>query len=210
MRTLPARRSTLVALLLAAAPAVAHAQVLATADLAVGVGSNAQRVSVAAWRPVTDVLGLVSLRAGLRATSYSGSGGTFDNRDPVTVALPATLPFAPAATGINLAVELEAAPPGPFTVGANLDLAGFAFGPTVTAGSFRAGLQSTSLFLGGRNDRGALNSEFYAGWHVLPLLTLRAGVSHSVTTYDVTAPGGTSARYQQFVTVPFVAVRLAF
>lgn len=201
------------ALLLPLSARTAGAQLIGALDASVGLGSGAQRLAVSAWRPVFNVLDRVVLSAGLRITSYTGEAGTYTNRGTASGSLTPTLSLSPQVYGINLAVAADVTVFGDFGVGFNLDLIGAATGANRVNGTLLAKPQSGSLFAGGSPDKGALNSETYLSWHALPTLTVRAGTSHYVTNYDVTDPiaaGSPSARYQKFVTVPFVALSFKF
>ena len=191
----------------------AGAQLIGAADASVGIGSGRQRLAVSAWRPVFDVLDRVTLSAGLRLTGYTGDAGTYTNRGTTGGSFAPTLSIAPQVYGINLAVAADVKVYGDFSAGFNLDLIGAATGADRLSGTLVAKPQTGSLFAGGSPDKGALNSETYIAWHALPTLTVRAGTSHYVTNYDVSDPlaaGSPSTRYQQFVTVPFVAVTFKF
>jgi hypothetical protein len=92
-------------------------------------------------------------------------------------------------------------------LGANLDVLGAAVGPSRRSGARTANPQTLSYFAYGTNDHGALDSEFYLAARLRETVDLRAGLSHYVTNYIVTAPGEPDARYQRFESTPFLAVR---
>ena len=202
---------TIVAILLGVsvnAPTVVGAQGLDGVDASIGAGSGALRVSTAAWRPLVSVLDRLTLSGGIRFTSYTGDAGTFTNRGSVSTALPTTISLAPNVYGLAVAAAAELDLLAGLSVGFNIDLAGGALGADQFSGPLRATLQRGSLLLGGTPDIGALNSETYVAWRVLPTLSIRGGTTHFVTNFDVTdRVSGASAKYQQFKTVPFVAVR---
>ena len=198
---------------LALAPRAAGAQLLGAADASVGIGSGNQRLAVSAWRPLTNVLDIVTLSYGVRLTSYTGDAGAYTNRGTTAGLFAPALSIAPQVVGINLGAAVDVAIWGDFGAGFNLDLIGVATGPERTSGTLVAKPQQGSLFAGGSPDKGALNSETYISWHALPTLIVRAGTSHYVTNYDVSDPlvtGSASTRYQRFVTVPFVALTFKF
>ena len=125
--------------------------------------------------------------------------------------LAASMAIDPGVFGVNVAVFGEVDVVGPLSLGANLDVLGLAAGPTRTIGSLEAKVQTVSYFLYGANDHGSLNSEFFAAVRVAPRVMVRAGLSHYETSYVVTdhgSSGSPSSRYQKFLSVPFVAVRL--
>ena len=209
-RALAALGLTSLALMVLALPA--SAQRLIAVDASIGVGDGAQRIAVSAWYPVATIADRLTLSGGVRLTSYMGSAGTFTNRGTVSGALTPTLALSPAVVGLAVAVQAELAVVGPLGVGFNIDLAGGALGADRTVGTLTATVQRGSLLLGGSPDVGALNSETYVTWAIAPTLAIRAGTSHYVTNYDVrdATGGGPTAKYQQFKTVPFVALRWRF
>lgn len=194
------------------APRIASGQRVVALDASVGLTSGAQRVAVSAWLPLTTVLDRLTVSGGARLTSYSGEAGTFANRGTVIGSLTPAVVFAPQVVGLNLAIQAELAVVGPLSVGFNIDVAGVAIGPDQRAAGLLARVQRGSLLLGGSPDVGALNSEMYVAWSIVPTVTVRAGTTHYVTNYDVSDPAATTpgAKYQQFKTVPFVAVSWRF
>ena len=178
-------------------------------DASVGAGSGAQRVAASAWRPVVTLAGRVHLGFGARVSAYAGDPTDYTNRGTVQGNLTSKFTIDPAVYAINAGVFGELSLGGPVAVGANLDLLGWATGPTRTAGALVAKPQAGSYFQYGSADHGALNSEFFASLRVAPRVRVRVGLSHYVTDYTVTdtaAAAAPSSRYQRFETTPFVAV----
>jgi len=182
-------------------------------DASVGLSAGSQRHALSAWYTAASLWGRVSLDVGIRATSYGGDAGLYNNRGTISGTFPNTLSISPGVVGLNAAVQTSVRVIGPVSAGFNLDLAGVATGATAIVGSLRASVPTGSLFLGGAADLGALNSETYVAVRLTDRLTLRGGTSHYVTGYavsDPATPGAPSVRYQKFVTVPFVAVAFRF
>lgn len=188
---------------LALTPQLARAQAW-SADLSVGASSEAGRAAIAIpWHlPVGQrlVLGI-----GPRVTYYAGSPARYRNRGRTTAALPARVTIDPSLAGLNLMVLAEVKLASSVSLGANLDIAGVAAGPSRNDGAVDLTPARGSLFLYGNADRGSLNSEFYVGVSPARGLTLRGGFSHYVTGYRGEA-GGATTRYLRFDSVPFVAV----
>lgn len=207
------RRLALCALLFALLARGAQAQRLVALDVSVGANNGGQRLAASAWLPLTTLLERITLSGGARLTSYNGESGTFGNRGTVTAALTPRLNFPSQVVGFAIAVQAEVAIVGPLSVGFNIDLAGVAAGGDQSVAGLTARVQRGSLLLGGSPDVGALNSETYVAWAFAPTFTFRAGTTHFVTNYEVrdpASPGVTAAKYQQFKTLPFVAVGWRF
>lgn len=191
----------------------AQAQRLVAFDVSVGANSGGQRIAAGAWLPLATLLDRITLSGGARLTSYHGESGSFGNHGTVTAALTPTLSFPSQAVGLAIAVQAEVAIVGPLSAGFNIDLAGVAVGGDQSVAGLTARVQRGSLLLGGSPDVGALNSETYVAWAFAPTFTLRAGTTHFVTNYEVrdpSSPGVPAAKYQQFKTLPFVAVGWRF
>lgn len=188
---------------LASLPLAANAQSVGW-DGSFGAGSDAWRAAVAGvWR-----VGLgqrITLGAGGRLTYYGGQAKPYRNQGTVTAALPARLSLDPAVLGLNAMVMAELHLLGPVGLGANVDLAGLALGPTRNVGAAELEPARGSLFLYGNNDRGSLNSEFYATVSPGSRVALRAGVSHYIVGYRG-QEGSDRTRYLRFDTVPFLAI----
>jgi len=150
--------------------------------------------------------GRIRLGAGPRLNHFGGDAGTYRTHDPRPTGLPSRVRLEPSVWSLNLMVSAELRVPGPFEVGANLDLAGVAIGESRAAGAERLRPARGSLFLYGDRDRGSLNSEYYLSLLLGRGLRVRAGASHYVTGYRVTG-GPVRPRYLRFDTVPFLAVR---
>ncbi len=178
-------------------------------DASAGGTSSAQRAAVGVWRPIVNPGGRVRLGVGVRLSAFAGDPVAYTNRGPVPGILPFTVTIDPAVYSLNAAVFGEVTLTGAVAVGANLDLAGIATGPTRTVGSLQAEPQQGSYFQNGSGDHGALNSEFFLALRIAPRLRVRAGLSHYVTDYTITdtgVAGSPSSRYQRFQSVPFVAM----
>jgi len=173
-----------------------------TWDLSAGLRDRSGRAALSALWQLR--FGPLSIGAGPRLTAYQGAPGRFTRRGGDTT-LPDTARVDPGVFGLNLMVSGGIDVVGPLGVGANLDLAGAALGPSRRVGSVKFTPSHGSLFLYGHRDRGSLNSEFFVRLKVGPRWTARAGLSHYVVGYTGTASGQTG-RYDRFTSVPFVAV----
>ena len=122
----------------------------------------------------------------------------------------------PQLTALNLAMHLRLRVLGkperhPLSVGFNIDLGGFSFGPARTALQVPLSVPPTfnyatrpvraNVLLGNKNDRGTLNSELYLAWKATPRLALRGGWAHVASGY---AHAG--ARYQRFTNLMIVGL----
>lgn len=193
--------AVLAVLVLAPQPAGAQGW---SANLSVGASSEAWRAAVAIpWQlPVGRRL---VLGAGPRLTYYAGAPARYRDRGHTAPALPPAVTIDPSLAGLNLMVLAEVKLVPGVRIGANLDVAGVAAGPSRTDGTVELTPARGSLFLYGNADRGSLNSEFYLGVSPVRGLTVRGGFSHYVTGYRGKA-GGASTRYLRFDSVPFLAV----
>ena len=106
----------------------------------------------------------------------------------------------PRLTAFNAAFHLRARVVSRLHLGFNLDALGLSVGPD-RAGQVAGSGTTLSLrpvtgnvLLGGRADRGSLNSELYAAWGLARGLHLRGGYSHLVTAYEDDA-----GRYHRFL-----------
>ena len=200
----------LVVLLTLASPVRGSSQAAAAWDVSAGAGPDGQRVAIAAVRDLFGAGASVRVALGARATWYRGDTVVFAVRGesgcgPGGIGcVPAEARLAPAVVGLNLFGEVALRASGRVTLGANLDLAGVAAGPS--RGGFRPA--RGTLFLYGNRDRGSLNSEFFAAVAASDRIQLRAGLSHYVVGYELVADGGGTSRYQRFFDAAFVAVRI--
>ena len=108
---------------------------------------------------------------------------------------------APRLTTANVALHARVRVVGPVRLGFTIDLLGLTFGSGKLYGTgYDISIRPTrlNLLLGGANDRGSLNSEFYVGADLSPHFAVRAGLSHVVNAYTATVPGETDLRYQRF------------
>lgn len=145
--------------------------------------------------------GRLQVGLGVRASHFFAKGYALDRQtepDGPGVQVP-----SPSLTSFNAAFHLRARVAGPVRLGFNLDVAGLTLGPDraqATAdgpGSPPAEVPlrpvTGNLLLGGRRDRGSLNSELYAAVSLSRALSVRVGYSHIVTAYQSDAD-----RYRRF------------
>lgn len=178
-------------------------------DASLGGNSRARRAAISAWHPLLRIAGRLQVGLGARLSAYGGEPANYTNRGAAQGNLAPSTTIDPAVYAVNAAAFGELRLARHVALGANLDLVGVAAGPERTTGTLTAKPQALSYFRYGSADHGALNSEFFVALRVAPRVRIRAGLSHYVIDYIVTdaAVAGTpSSRYQQFQTVPFVAV----
>jgi hypothetical protein len=110
---------------------------------------------------------------------------------------------------INLMGGLEYISDFKFLAGFNIDL----IGATVGTRSFKTiekdpvykvSPETVNILLGGSNDKGSLNSEFYIGYRVSPALTVKAGFSHYHLGLVYTNSNTTSTSTGTFLNMPFI------
>jgi hypothetical protein len=176
-------------------------------DVSAGATGQARRVAATVSYSLFRPARWLDLGIGARFSAHFGDVVDYENRDAITIALPARLPIDPAVYAMNLALFGEVRLARWAFLGANLDVLGAAVGPPRRSGARTAKPQTLSHFAYGTNDHGALNSELYLAARLGASVDLRAGLSHYVTNYIVTAPGEPDARYQRFESAPFLAVR---
>jgi hypothetical protein len=191
----------------ACAPAAASGADRLAFDVSVGASEQARRVAATVSYSLFRPARWLDLGIGARFSAYLGDAVDYENRDAVTSALPSTLPIDPAIYAVNLSLYGEARLARWAFLGANLDVIGAAAGPSRDSDTRTAKPQTLSYFGYGTNDHGALDSEFYLAARLSETVQLRAGLTHYVTNYIVTAPGEPGARYQRFESAPFLAVR---
>ena len=105
---------------------------------------------------------------------------------------------------LNLAVLAEYLLTSEMAVGFNIDLIGISHGSDTTltgAVNTSANPTASNLLLGGKNDRGSLNSEFYGAYSIGPI-RLASGLSHQVI--ELTAQQTSTEKLQRFFDVFFV------
>jgi hypothetical protein len=94
-----------------------------------------------------------------------------------------------------------------FKLGFNIDVFGQTFGSdsTLNGGSTELSPVSSNILLGGENDEGTLNSEFFLGYQVSDSIALRGGIAHIVTHFQGDNPKG--EKRQRFFDVFFLSVQ---
>lgn len=180
-------------------PAPRHSTLL---DVSGALGAQRGYGAASAWR-LWGLTGSDRFQAGIGARAtvfflpeqlYEGQTEPRDN----SLRVLATRPVA-----FNAALHLRARVAGPVRVGFNIDLVGFTVGDEplsrqfapmdVTVGTGFAQPVRANVLLGGRRDRGSLNSDFYVSADVSPKLNAHAGFSHVVNAYELNGQ-----RFQRF------------
>jgi hypothetical protein len=111
---------------------------------------------------------------------------------------------------INLFAGLEYISKYKLLAGFNIDLIGGTFGTrsykTINAEPVYAiNPEGINMLLGGSNDKGSLNSEFYLGYRFNDNITLKAGVSHYLLTLEYSNSAGKGTT-QSFINIPFAKI----
>lgn len=109
---------------------------------------------------------------------------------------------------LNLLLETEYGFLENLLVGMNIDLVGFSFGTekdirTTAGASGKTKPASVNLLLGGKNDKGALNSEFFIAYRVNSDWKIRAGLSHQVVEYETAL---STEKAQRFFDLFFIGI----
>jgi len=168
-----------------------------TVDLAGGVGSS-RFTGALSWN---QFYGLFDQRLhvglGARLTSFFGSGAvpyTTADASLISANTVNTLTVRdPQAHSLNAQFLIRFRAVAALELGFDIDLVGFAFGPSRTgdyaatdpqfAGPQPASVSGFDLLLLGKRDRGQLDSEFFLAWWFTEKLAIRAGLSHFATGY---------------------------
>lgn len=185
-------KKLVVVLLGLAGPAAAQVGPTTLLDGTAALGARRGYVAASAWQ-LWSPFGQQRLQAGLgfRATGFFLPGQSYDAQNGATDAtlhLPAGRHVA-----LNAALHLRARVAGPVRVGFNIDLAGLTLGPSLCGQRLQAGMAERAvarpvrgnLLLGGTQDRGTLNSDFYVSVDVAAHYSVHAGFSHVVNAYAV-------------------------
>ena len=190
-------------------------------DLAGGLGSN-RFTGALSWNHFYGFFDQ-RLRVGLgaRFASFFGSGAipyTTADASLIRANKVNTLTVTqPQAYSLNAQFLIAVRAVAGLELGFDIDLVGFAFGPSRTgsyaatdprfAGAQRASVSGFDLLLGGKPDRGQLDSEFYLAWWFTETWAVRAGVSHFASGYttDTKLDNGAD-RYRASQNLGFLAV----
>lgn len=89
-----------------------------------------------------------------------------------------------------------------FQFGFNLDVLGFSNNGsfTIEGTDTEVNLRTTNVFLGGKNDKGSLNSTLFAAYH-LESVIVKLGFSHSVIEFNDNGLTGDDTRQKFFDTI---------
>lgn len=110
-----------------------------------------------------------------------------------------------SVSALNLFILTEADILSDLILGFNIDAFGASFGDDVDliGSSVKAKPVSTNILLGGKPDRGSLNSEFYIAYKYFNF-RLAAGLSHQVTEYEATDVS--AGKLQRFFDTGFLRI----
>ena len=201
------RRSTMVLALamVAAAPLAAQSSIGHSVDLALSYREGSHTMSMS-WHAQFGLANRrIWLGAGLRSSAMLTYTRDFDLSDGGG---PSQRQIAdPRVQTLNLMFTGDVMVTRRFGAGLNLDLIGGSHGGTRIQGAQQFRPAHLNLFKGGESDRGSLNSEFYVRYNVDGRTAIRVGAAHYVLGYE---DRQTDARYNRFVTAPFVGLRVGF
>lgn len=166
------------------------------ADFSFGLGSGKGVFSVS-WEAKYGFFQDKKLKAGF-GPRFSGFWGgseipyTTAQADLIRDQLINTFDLSAVKTySFNLAFHIDYTPFERFKFGFNIDLIGFGFGSSFQgnyhsidnslAGYQTGKASSWNLLLGGKPDRGQLNSEFFVAYEVNPSLWVKLGLTHFIS-----------------------------
>jgi hypothetical protein len=192
-----------------------------TLDLAGGVGSS-RFTAALSWNHFYGFFDQ-RLRVGLgaRFASFFGSGAipyTTADASLIRANKVNTLTVTdPQANSLNAQFLIRFRAVAGLELGFDIDLVGFAFGPSRTgsyaatdprfAGPQPASVSGFDLLLGGKPDRGQLDSEFNLAYWLTVEWAVRAGLSHFASGYTTDAGLDNGAdRYRASQNLAFIAV----
>lgn len=177
------------------------------ADLSLATGSGLYSVAASGARTFGIAFDdRLKLGFGARLTNIWLRSG-FEVGDSQTIALPAT-----STAYLNADLHLTFLLSDLLEVGMNIDLIGASFGNEVQSSVGKVAPRGFNLLLGGKNDRGFLNSEFYAGYRMTEHWILRSGLSHQVVEYEMAQDSGnaSSNHYQKFYNLFYLSIGYLF
>ena len=201
-------KQLLVVLLGLAGPAAAQVQPVTLLDATGAVGARRGYGALAAWRLWSPFQQhRVQAGLGVRTTVFFLPAQMYE-RQTGPAATQLELPGT-QAVALNAALHLRARVAGPVRVGFNIDLAGLTLGSRVCGQRTGTGPTEAitavpvrgNLLLGGRRDRGTLNSDFYLSTDLTSRYSVHAGFSHVVNAYAVNGQ-----RYQRFANLAALGV----
>ena len=192
-----------------------------TVDVAGGLGSS-RFTGALSWNHFYGFFDQ-RLRVGLgaRFASFFGSGAipyTTADASLISANKVNTLTVAdPQAYSLNAQFLISFRAVAGLELGFDIDLVGFAFGPSRTgtyaatdpqfAGAQPASVSGFNLLLAGKADRGQLDSEFYLAYWFTEKWAVRAGLSHFATGYTTDNKLDNGAdRYRASQNLGFVAL----
>jgi len=225
LRPRPSLSLSLIALVLLAAPAPARSAaprgLARTLDASIGLARDRGTVAVS-WNHLLAVLpGRLEVGLGARLTTFRATGPlVFRTGDPGLIRddrVNRLIISDPWVTSLNAQLLAVVRIAGGLEAGFDIDLVGYSFGPGRTgdyeatdptfAGPRKARVSAFDLLLFDIRDRGQLNSEFFLGYRLDPVWTVRGGLSHVATEYRTVEPlDGGNRRFRRFTNQWFVGV----
>ncbi|HYC83926.1 MAG TPA: hypothetical protein VEB86_01835, partial [Chryseosolibacter sp.] len=158
---------------------------------------NNERIGIGAGARLTSFLGSnlyyitapAILTSGSRSPLILFKENIVENIDSVLIG-------SPQVNSLNVCVNLEYRFSRKLTAGFNIDAIGFSLGKTKRANYINgsegrmthASPTPWNILLISDNDRGSLNSEFYARYTISPVLAIKAGAQFLFTEYTTEAP----------------------
>ncbi|MES2778408.1 MAG: hypothetical protein V4651_00790 [Bacteroidota bacterium] len=184
-----------------------QAQTLPKQMISVGLSAGYSEKLTLMSMPVTYNAQLTSAFPRLRYTAGVRQNLGFGQRK-YTINNQSTLIDDISSYAINFMAGLEYISPYKLLIGFNIDLLGINVGTRSfkTIGTdpvYKINPETTNVLLGGSNDKGALNSEFYLGYRMNDNITFKAGLSHYLITLEYQNNNG-KGRTQAFSTIPFI------
>lgn len=189
-------------------------------DLTAGTGNGATSVSLGAALTRGALGDRVRLGLGLRSTYVGGTLKLTPAARNIPAGVVDTLATPVVALMLNVSGHAALVLTGRLHAGMNIDLVGLGAGGARTA-TYRASASATPLtvsaspartnvFLYASNDRGSLNSEFFAAWMLSDRVALRGGLSHQLVEYETErALSSNTRRFRKYSNLLFVGLRAA-
>ena len=190
-------------------------------EFTAAAGTSITTASVGIVRSTRPLLGRFRFGLGLRGTFAAGDLKlTPAGAKNVPAGVIDTLAVSASAIMLNVSGHASVLVTDRLEAGLNIDLAGLGTGSertgtyrtssTAAATTVGASPSATNVFLYGSNDRGSLNSEFFAAWRATDRVTIRGGLSHQLVEYRAKRLlMSNTDRFRRYSNLIFVGVRIA-